>query len=93
MKCSYCKMNIDDGIIDSDGKGICEWSTCPHCGTRMMGFRDDMMQIAVQDIKRMAKEVVTYLNHLDTRMRQIENPEHLRGYIQVDEHDSKSPTP
>jgi hypothetical protein len=76
-------MDIDDEIIDN-GVKTNDWSTCPNCGTRLMGFTDDMMHTAVKLVIIDVKSILNRLQSLDIRMNQIAYPEHLRGYIEVD---------
>lgn len=92
MKCQHCKMDIDDEIMDG-GVNINDWSVCPNCGTRLMGFTDDMLHTVVKLVIIDVELVLTRLQRLDIRMEQIAHPEYLHGYIEVDEPDSKSQTP
>ena len=64
MKCVHCGTTIDERIE------IDEWDACPICSNRMLGFRDDMLDLGVEALLSDVKAIEKKLNMLVERLRQ-----------------------
>lgn len=64
MKCVHCGAIIDDGVE------INEWDACPICRKRMLGFRDDALDFAVECLLNDVRGIEKKLHMLRERLRQ-----------------------
>jgi len=65
MKCQKCGAETDDEIE------IDEWYYCPICHTSMFGFRDDMLDIGVNELMRDVRSIEKRLMFLSRRLREL----------------------
>lgn len=65
MKCQKCKSEIDSEIL------IDEWYHCPLCNFPMFGFRDDMLDLAVEKLLDDTRTFETRLFALSDRLREM----------------------
>lgn len=65
MKCQKCGAEIDDEIL------IDEWYYCPICHIPMFGFRDDMLDIGVNELMRDIRLIEKRLVFLSRRLHEM----------------------
>lgn len=64
MKCVHCGAIIDAGVE------INEWDACPICSKRMLGFRDDVLDFAVECLLNDVRDLGKKLHMIRARLRQ-----------------------
>lgn len=65
MRCIHCNTTFYENVE------LNEWDACPICGKRMLGFRDEDTDIAVDEL---AHDIIVFgkkLRLLSERMRQM----------------------
>jgi len=65
MKCIHCNTTFYEGVE------IDVWDACPRCGKRMLGFQDDMLAIAVDELISDVKDITKKLFMLSARLHKI----------------------
>lgn len=73
MKCQGCGMELLDEL------NLDKWMTCPSCGTQLLGFRNDMMCIAVEHIVKDLGVIEERTKSLLERMQKIKRTHRLIG--------------
>ena len=68
MKCQMCNREIER-------YGASAWNSCPGCGTRLMGFSDEMLP---DTIKILSGEVFAVLNKLKQLKERLEQNRHKK---------------
>lgn len=67
MKCQICGAEIDDEIE------IDEWYDCPICHSPMLGFKDNMLDMAVTDLLTDVRIIEKRLLFLSRRLHGMTN--------------------
>lgn len=65
MKCIHCNTTFYENVE------LNEWNACPVCGKRMLGYRDDMMDVAVDELISDVKDITNKLFMLSARLHKI----------------------